>query len=225
VNQTSRSTNPTAYASLVSDTFLFSGISEEDVRALLGEDGVHVSHYEKDQVIFERTTKARALAVILYGSCLVTKESETGRMPMSVLKQLDLFGAAALFHHEPDYVARVAAAESTWVLLIPEEALKSMMKRDFRIVENYLDYLTARIRFLSERLDGFLPQSVEDRVLRHIASHAENGVYRSEWSVSALADALRISRTTLYRAIDKLVSEGKIERCGRAFRLSEGENE
>jgi len=225
VSATSRSANPTTYASLVSGTFLFAGIPEEDIRTLLGEDGVRVAHYEKDQVIFERTTNARALAVILYGSCLVTKESETGRMPMSVLKQLDLFGAAALFHHEPDYVARVAASESTWVLLIPEDALKSMMKKDFRIVENYLDYLTARIRFLSERLDGFLPQSVEDRVLRHISSHAENGVYRSEWSVSALADALRISRTTLYRAIDKLVSEGKIERCGRAFRLSKGENE
>ena len=40
-----------------------------------------------------------------------------------------------------------------------------------------------------------------------------------------LADALRISRTTLYRAMDKLVSNGKIERHGRAFRLSKGENE
>lgn len=225
MTEVSRSTNPTAYAALVSETFLFGGVPEEDVRALLGEKGVRVEHFEKDQVIFDRESSERALAVILYGSCVVTKESETGKMPMSVLKKLDLFGAASLFHHEPDYVARVAAAESAWVLLIPEDALKSIMQKDFRIVENYLDYLTARIRFLSERLDGFLPQSVEERVLRHISRHAENGVYQSEWSVSALADALRISRTTLYRAIDKLISEGKIERCGRAFRLPKGEKE
>ena len=42
---------------------------------------------------------------------------------------------------------------------------------------------------------------------------------------AALAEALRIGRTTLYRAMDKLVSDGKIERCGRAFRLTKGENE
>lgn len=221
--RTSRSTNPTAYATLVSQTFLFRAIPEPDVAALLGGEGIHVLHYEKDQVIFDRDQNDRTLAIILYGSCVVTKESDGTKMPMSVLKQGDLFGAAALFHHEARYVARVAAAESAWLLLIPEDALRIMMQRDFRVTENYLSYLTARIRFLSDRLDGFLPQSVEERVLNHIKAHAENGLYRSEWSVSALAEALCISRTTMYRAMDKLVSDGKIERYGRAFRLPEGD--
>ncbi|HAX40799.1 MAG TPA: hypothetical protein DCY10_08000 [Clostridiales bacterium] len=221
----SRSLQPKAYASLAGKTFLFAGIPEDEILSLLGIAGVRVAHFEKDQVIFDRTDTERALGIILYGACVVTKESENGRMPMSVLKQTDLFGAAALFHDEEAYVARVMAQESTWALLIPEEALRSMMQRDFRVTENYLRYLTARIRFLSGRLDGFLPQSVEERVFNHIKTRAEDGLYESEWSVSQLADALRISRTTLYRAMDKLVSDGKIERHGRAFRLSKGENE
>lgn len=221
----SRSLQPTAYVTLAGKTFLFAGIPETEIFALLGTAGVRVEHYEKDQIIFDRSDPDRALGIILYGTCVVTKESENDRMPMSVLKQTDLFGAASLFHDEEAYVARVTAGESTWVLLISEEALRSMMQRDFRVTENYLRYLTARIRFLSERLDGFLPQSVEERVLNHIKTRAENGLYESEWSVTQLADALRISRTTLYRAMDKLVSEGKIERHGRAFRLSKGENE
>ena len=192
---------------------------------LLGTNGVRVEHFEKDQVIFDRTDTERALGIILYGTCAVTKESENGKMPMSVLRQTDLFGAASLFHEEEAYVARVMANESTWVLLIQEDALRIMMQRDFRVTENYLRYLTARIRFLSARLDGFLPQSVEERVFNHIKTHAENGLYESEWSVSSLAEALRIGRTTLYRAMDKLVSDGKIERNGRAFRLPKGENE
>lgn len=220
----SRSTNPTAYAKLAAGTFLFSGIPEEDVRSLLAQECVRVNHYEKDQIIFDRENSQRALGIILYGSCVVTKESENGKMPMSLLRQADLFGAASLFHDEEAYVARVTANESTWVLLICEAALRDMMRRDFRVTENYLRYLTARIRFLSARLDGFLPQSVEERVLNHIENHAKNGLYESEWSVSALAESLRISRTTLYRAMDKLVSEGKIERHGRAFCLPKGGN-
>lgn len=221
----SRSLNPTAYAPLAAKTFLFSGIPEAEILSLLATDGVRVEHYEKDQVIFDRADTERALGIILYGACLVTKQSENGKMPMSMLKALDLFGAASLFHEEEAYVARVQAAQSTWTLLISEEALRSMMQTNFRVTENYLRYLTARIRFLSERLDGFLPQSVEERVLNHIKTRAEDGLYESEWSVTQLADALRISRTTLYRAMDKLVSEGKIERHGRAFRLPKGENE
>ena len=221
----SRSLQPKAYASLAGKTFLFAGIPEDEILSLLVIAGVRVAHFEKDQVIFDRADTERALGIILYGACVVTKESENGRMPMSVLRQTDLFGAAALFHDEEAYVARVMAQESTWALLISEEALRSMMQRDFRVTENYLRYLTARIRFLSGRLDGFLPQSVEERVFNHIKTRAEDGLYESEWSVSHLADALRISRTTLYRAMDKLVSDGKIERHGRAFRLSKGENE
>ncbi len=221
----SRSANPTAYARLAAHTFLFTGIAEDEIARLLGAKGVWVAHFDKDQVIFDRADSVRALGIILYGACAVTKESEDGRMPMSVLRQTDLFGAASLFHDEAAYVARVAAIQSTWVLLISEDALRGMMRSDFRVAENYLRYLTARIRFLSGRLDGFLPQSVEERVLNHIKSRAEDGLYESEWSVTHLADALRISRTTLYRAMDKLVSEGKIERYGRAFRLPKGENE
>jgi CRP-like cAMP-binding protein len=221
----SRSLHPTAYAQHVTGTFLFAGIPEEEIGALLGVSGVRVEHYEKDQIIFDRDQEERALAIILFGSCAVTKEGDGGKMPMSILHRADLFGAASLFHREPDYVARVSAVESTWILLIPEQALLGMMRRDFRVTENYLSYLTARIRFLSRRLDGFLPQSVEERVLNHIQSRARNGSYESEWSVSALADALCVSRSTLYRAMDKLVSEGKIERNGRTFRLPKGENE
>lgn len=221
----SRSLNPTAYADLAGKTFLFSGIPQAEIFALLAVDGVRVEHFEKDQVIFDRTDTERALGIILFGSCMVTKESENGRMPMSMLQATDLFGAASLFHDEDAYVARVQAVQSTWTLLISENALRRMMQTDFRVAENYLRYLTARIRFLSGRLDGFLPQSVEERVLNHIKTRAEDGLYESEWSVTHLADALRISRTTLYRAMDKLVSEGKIERHGRAFRLSKGENE
>jgi CRP-like cAMP-binding protein len=221
----SRSLNPAAYVPIAQDTFLFRGIPQEDIAALLETAGVRVEHFENDQILFDRNQNERALGILLFGSCAVTKENDGCSMPMSVLHARDLFGAASLFHNESDYVARLTAKESTWALLIPEDALRSMMRSDFRVTENYLRYLTARIRFLSRRIDGFLPQSVEDRVLNYLQSRAENGLYESEWSVSSLADALCVSRSTLYRAMDKLVSEGKIERNGRAFRLPKGENE
>lgn len=216
----SRSVNPASYAAQAAGTLLFRGIAEEGVHLLLNKTGVRVEHFEKDAVLFDRLSRERALGVVLRGSCAVTKDGEDGGMPMSVLKEGDLFGAASLFQDANRYVARVTAESSVWVLLIAEDALKSMMREDFRVAENYLAYLTARIRFLSDRLDGFLPQSVEERVLRYMQQHAQNGLYEPEWSVSALAEALRVSRTTLYRALDKLTAEGKIVRAGKAFRLT-----
>jgi len=219
----SRSTNPASYAALAGRTFLFRGLKEDEVRVLLGTEGVRVAHFEKGQTISDRDGAERALGVILFGKCAVTKENADAKMPMSELRPGELFGAASLFCREERYVARIAADASTWVLLIPEDALRSMMRREFRVAKNYMTYLTARIRFLSERLDGFLPQSVEERLYDYMRLRARDGVFEPEWSVSAIAEALRVGRTTLYRALDRLISDGKIKRCGRTFRLPEGE--
>ncbi len=221
----SRSLNPASYAALAKETFLFRGLSEDEVRALLALPGVSVEHFEKERTVRDRDGDERLLGLILYGRCRVTKERAGESMPMSVLRQGDLFGAASLFSREAEYVARIAAEESTWALLIGEEALRGMMRRDFRVSENYLFYLTARIRYLSDRLDGFLPQSVEERLLSFIRQRAKDGVFEPEWSVRAIADALRVGRTSLYRAIDRLVAAGKLKREGRAFCLPEREKE
>lgn len=214
-----RSTNPASYAALAKETFLFRGLEEGEVRALLDRPGVRVEHFEKDRTLLDRDGEERLLGLILYGRCRVTKERAGESMPMSVLHAGDLFGAASLFSREAEYVARIAAEESTWALLIGEDALRDMMRSDFRVAENFFAYLTARIRYLSDRLDGFLPQTVEERLLRYIEQRAKDGVFEPEWSVRAIAEALRVGRTSLYRAIDRLVAQGKLKREGRAFRL------
>lgn len=222
----SRSTQPNAYVSQLKRSPLFRGMEEESILELLFCEGVRVTHFKKGETIFSRDTKQRTLGVLLYGACAVVKTGRDGaRIPMSILMPCDLFGAAALFNDASQYVANVTATKSAWALLIREDALTDMMRLDFRVAENYMRYLTARIRFLSGRIDGFLPQSVRERVLYHMQNGAQNGVYTPKKSMSALADALCISRTTLYRAVDELMRDGTIIKQGRAFRLSEGETQ
>lgn len=126
-----------------------------------------------------------------------------------------------MFCSEDAYVVDITAKADTWALMIPEDSLKTMMRQDFRITENYLRYLTSRIRFLNKRIDGFVTPTTEARVLLYIENNAEDGVFSPKFPLTALADALCISRATLYRALDTLVERGMIERKGRKITVKE----
>lgn len=217
----SRSKNPAAYADIAQKTFLFTGIPPEQTAALLNTDGVIVAHYESGERIRSRDDAESYLGILLYGEAAVEKRSGDSRMLMSVLSAGDLFGAAGMFGATGDYVADIVAAKSAWVLHIPEAALIRMLRADFRIVENYLRYLTARIRFLSGRIDGLAQPNVADRVYAYLADNAANGVFSPDYPLTALADALCVSRATLYRALDALSEQGKIRRDRKTIALLE----
>lgn len=218
----SRSRIPAAYAKKLSATPLFCGMEESAIVSAVTRAEVTVVHVEKGGVIYAPEDFLHALGVILYGRAQVTKGGADSRMLMSVLEAGELFGAATLFNDSAQYVAEVRAIVSTWALMMSEDALKHMMRLDFRIAENYMRYLTARVRYLSGRIDGFVRPTLEDRVLLYMVRGAKDGLYTPPMGVSGLAEALCIGRTSLYRAIDALTNKGRIIKQGRSFRLSEG---
>lgn len=218
-----KSKKPSAYLNIVSQCSLFQGIARDELSALLERDGVMVGHFTRGDTIYEPQGFSRSLGIILSGSASVHKKQGDASMLMSMLVETDLFGAAMLFSDEEDYVATIVAEQSTWALLIPEACFRDMMRENHALAENYMRYLTARIRFLSSRIDGFVRPGCEERVLRFLRQRAEGGAVPDRLSMSAMAEALCISRASLYRVLDSLEERNIICRNGRQIELVEGE--
>jgi len=160
---------------------------------------------------------------VVSGAARVVKNKSEGAMPMSVLHEGELFGAAALFNVDDSYVADICAQGSTWAVLISEKALIHMRRSEYVVARNYIEYLTERIRFLSARLDGFVPPTVEERLLDYIRLNSHDGVFRPERGMTGVANALRVSRATLYRACEALQQQGRLIKEGKTLRLIEKE--
>lgn len=219
----SRSTRPEAYIEAAANTPLFFGLESDTIAALLAIDGVTVKHYASGESIYSSHSFSRCLGFVVSGAARVVKNKSEGAMPMSVLHAGELFGAAALFNGDARYVADICAQGSTWAVLISEEALSAMMRMEFAVAKNYIEYLTQRIRFLSARLDGFVPPTVEERLLDYIRLNSHDGVFRPERGMTGVANALRVSRATLYRACEALQLEGRLIKVGKTLRLMEKE--
>lgn len=206
-------------------TFLFKGVQEERIVELLSLPGVRVEHFGSGKEIRTRDSSVNELGIVLYGTAKVLKSGATGRMPMSVLREGDLFGAAAIFSDAPDYVATILAERSVWVLSVTEEALAAMMRAEEHVMRNYLRYLTSRIRFLSERIDAFAEWDTGERLMCVLQKGAENGVCRLRTSMKSLAESISVSRATLYRALNELEKRGWIRRDGKMIEILKEEEE
>ena len=93
----SRSKNPESFLSVALETPLFTGLTEAEVKELLGRDGVSVSHYEKGAILYAPETFSKSVGFLTVGRASVTKAGGSGDMLMSILHAGELFGAATLF--------------------------------------------------------------------------------------------------------------------------------
>ncbi|MGI6191972.1 MAG: Crp/Fnr family transcriptional regulator [Christensenellales bacterium] len=204
---------------------LFAPCSKETKEYALSHPLCRAERFRSGEMIYSAGRFERSLGIILSGRCRVTKPSADGReIVMSALKAGDVFGAAALFTEDGDYVTSVRAVSSVSVLFLGEELVHELLQMDFALCERYLSYLCGRIRFLNKRIEAFTGGSAEQRLLSYVVGAArEEGGRKITPAVSAtrLAQALDIGRASLYRAMDALVEQGRIAKEGKRLVLLE----
>ncbi len=179
--------------------------------------------FRKGETIYCEDSFERSLGLITLGRCRVTKSAPDGReIAINVLKQGDIFGAAALFTKEEEYVTRIRAISASKVLFLEEGLIREIFRIDPEFCERYISYLCGRIRFLNKKIEAFTGGSAEQRLLAYVANSAREESGRKitpSISASRLALALDISRASLYRAMDALVEQRKIAREGKRIIL------
>lgn len=194
---------------------LLPGCSREEVIARLERAGGHQRSYRKGEVIFTPHAFERCLGVLLRGTVTVRK----GALPMGQLGPGDLFGAAALYHEEEDYVTTLTPRESCTVLLLSQQQLDDLLSAQPQIARSYIAYLSQRIRFLSGKVGELAGSSAQERVIRYLIAHGgEDGVC-PDCSWTELAERLNMGRASLYRALDSLTQKGLLRREGNTVIL------
>ena len=156
--------------------------------------------YEKGEILFSRACFRKALGILLEGEATVRRFGDD----RVILNRL----------------SRGSAASPARVLFLTQELLSRLMREDFRIAENYIRFLSGRIRFLNERIAGFTEDSAERRVADYFFQHRrEDGRVELQGSMVELAKLLGIGRTSLYRAVDALLQSGALQKEGKNYMM------
>ena len=210
---------------LVLKTELFRGSPPSVLTRILAVSDCTAADYEKNDVVYDKTNFSRSLGIVLDGRLRVTKENADKRpIVMSTLQRGALFGAAALFNSEPEYATKVTAIERSRVLFLPQRLIKRMIEREPDIAENYIRYLSERILFLNRKIYFLTAGTAEQRLAGFLLDNLAVGEYSEmPMPMHKLADALNMSRASLYRAFAELTESGAVSKQGKLVCINNAE--
>ena len=210
---------------LVLKTELFRGSPPSVLTRILAVSDCTAADYEKNDVVYDKTNFSRSLGIVLEGRLRVTKENADKRpIVMSTLQRGALFGAAALFNSEPEYATKITAIERSRVLFLTQRLIKRMIEREPDIAENYIRYLSERILFLNRKIYFLTAGTAEQRLAGFLMDNLAVGEYSEmPMPMHRLADALNMSRASLYRAFDELTESGAVSKQGKLVCINNAE--
>ena len=191
---------------------LFHGAGETLLQSLLGSEGAERARFAPGQVVYDPLHFRRCLGVVLSGQLQVTK----GSLAVSALGPGDLFGAAALYSDEAEFASTITAKCPSSCLMLEQSLMDRLLAEQSQIRENYLRYLTGRIRFLSGRLQALAQPGVEGKLARYLLASGGGTV---TCPATQLCQRLGVSRASLYRAFSVLENSGLILREGKAITI------
>lgn len=207
--------NPTPRAiEIMRGTAPFDVLSAERLAELI-RASYGVKYQAGEDILFEGESSHK-LGVILSGEAQVFKGAGEGRVLMSVLAPGSVIGAAGLFSEE-SAATGIHAKRGAAVLWIGERAMEELMQSDFVFTRRYIGYLTSRIRFLTERIENIACSGAQEKLYGFLVRNSQNGVVKLAVGMGELAEALSISRASLYRVMDELISAGRIRRDGKTI--------
>ncbi len=197
--------------------FLFGGLDEEALCAIEQRLEPTVT-YRRGQVVYNTHAFRRAVGLIVRGAVTVRS---AGEVVITHLRAGEIFGVAALFDNEQEtYVTEILADEDTAVRFIPQELMSRLVAEFPPVAERYIRFLSDRVRFLNRKLSALTVGNAENRLYHYLLSHQdEQGTILLPDTMTELAKALNMGRSSLYRSLDTLVHEGILTKEGKHYRI------
>ena len=192
--------------------FLLEGLTDEEMIRCRELAETEELTFAKGEIIYDPKSAQRALAYVVEGQVRVCH----GRVVMNDLVSGDVFGAAALFGSSEPYPSTVMALTPCRILLIPQETVSRWMAAVPQVGENYVRFLSDRIRFLNRRLSTLTAGQSDGKLWRYLLAHRDaDGVVLLPGGMTELAERLDMGRSSLYRSMDALTEAGRIRREGK----------
>ena len=200
---------------------LFRGLSFDEIQSVLSSSHTRTKSYKTGTLIFNSGENVNFLSLVLEGSVKGEMTDFAGR----VIKIEDIGIAAAIapafmFGRNNKFPVSVTAIKDTKLLLIEKQEFLKILNQSTIILVNYLDMISNRSQFLSEKIKFLNFKTIKSKLAQYILELAGNKTdLRLDRTQSDLADYFGVARPSVARALGDLEDQGLIETSGKNIRI------
>ena len=186
--------------SAFSSSALFRSVEPSEIRS------GHIVGFKRGDVVSETQNGIDCVGVILSGSLSVEAND---RSSVSVMRRGGEFGICNIFVREK-MPTKLWARVQSQVLFIPKDEFARLLGADSALMYRYVRLCNEKMLYLAERLRLISISDSTERLWYYLTTEAENRMVKLKVSKDELARQLGVSRSSLFRGLAALESDGRI---------------
>ncbi|RPH32099.1 MAG: Crp/Fnr family transcriptional regulator [Bacteroidales bacterium] len=199
---------------IISNSPFFRGLTPQEVEAILGKISHSIKSFSKGQTIAQRKEEVKNLCIVVVGSVKGEMVDFSGK----ILKIEEMFAPqpiahAFLFGERNQFPVDVIALEDCKILFIPKPEVIRMLQQSDVILRNYLNAISNRAQFLSNKLWFLSFKTIKEKVSHYLLSLLQgdsNKTITLSKSHQELAEFFGVTRPSLARVFAEMQDEGII---------------
>jgi CRP-like cAMP-binding protein len=197
--------------SILSRSPLFRGLRPDHLEELLSQVNYKIRNFSEGKVVASRNDECTSLTIIIDGSVRGEMLDYSGK----ILKIEDIeaprpLAPAFLFGQNNRYPVDIIANNEVTIITIPKESVLKLFQLSANILNNYLDAISNRAQFLSNRIWFLSFKTIKGKLAQYILQLAQpdKTKIRLPMTHQELADFFGVTRPALSRAIGEMEKDG-----------------
>jgi CRP/FNR family transcriptional regulator, dissimilatory nitrate respiration regulator len=193
---------------------IFRGINETDVEDLLKRIHFQVKSYSKDEIVVVAGEPVLNLHIIIQGSVRGEMIDYSGKtIKIEDIEAPKPLAAAFLFGRENKFPVTVTANIETKIITMPVSEFLKMLQLNTPILKNYLNSISSRAQFLSQKLHFLSFKTIKGKVAHFLLQQAGDKFHSIELknTQQQLADLFGVTRPSLARVFGDMQKEKLIK--------------
>ncbi len=208
--------------SLLSRAPVFEGLTENEIKEIFSFLPHRIRKFRAGSHIAQSGEPVNSLLVITEGTVKGEMVDFAGR----VIKIEDIpapgtLATAFIFGNRNRFPVNVAAVTDAEILIIDKEEFLKLMVMNQRILLNFLNMVSNRSQFLSEKIKFLNFKTIKGKMAQYILqlSAGKKGSFRFDKTQNDLADFFGVARPSIARSLREMEDEGLIMAKGKTIIL------
>lgn len=207
---------------LLSGSPLFRGMNEAEIESALSKSHSHFKRYRSGTLIYSSGEPVNAFIFVIDGYVKGEMIDFAGRViKIEDIKAPGAIAPAFMFGSDNRFPVNVIAVPDTDLMTINKPDFLKLLKENSTILVNFLDMISNRSQFLSEKIRFLNFKTIRSKLAQYILELAgkDRMEIRLDRTQNDLADYFGVARPSVGRALGDLEEMGIIETNGKNIRL------